>query len=83
MRRWSGNSLGYSLVIVCGGGKDINHSLKGDPFSLRDKEKISVLGSMPTFNMPFHFYANPSQKSYKDSGNVIYTNLKPCSGVIS
>lgn len=77
------NSLGYSLVIDYGGGKDINHSLKGAPFSLRDEEKISVLRSTPTLIMPFHFHANLSQKGYKDSGNVTYTNLKPCSGVIS
>lgn len=83
MRRWPGNSLGYSLVNDCGREKDINHSLKGDPFSLRDDEKTSFLRSMPTFIMPFHLYANLSQKGYKDSGNVTYTNLKPCFSVIS
>lgn len=30
-----------------------NHSVKGDPFSMRDKEKISVLRSTPIYAIPF------------------------------
>lgn len=58
-----------------------NHSVKGDPFSMRDKERFQFSEACPF--MPFHFYTNLPWKGYKDSGNVTYTNLKPCSSVIS